>query len=596
MQAKSYYNHFRLNTPRKENFMGSVDKKQVISILEEIANLLELKGENAFKVRAFANAARILDGQPEDLASLAESGRLETLKGIGRGHIAGIVRELYEKGRSRDYEDLCEEFPDTLLQLFKIPGLGAKRIKQLYEKLDVKSVKQLEYVCWENKLANLEGFGAKSQDNILRAVEQFKKTRGHFLIDFAQAESRKVLDYLGRQSGVIQIEVAGSIRRSKELIKDIDILASAKNPEALHDALVKYPDVESVTAHGSTKSSVVLKSGMNCDLRTVSEKEFPYALYYFTGSKEHNVAVRTLAKKKNLKINEYGLFRGKRLVPCRDEEEIFKKVGLHYLAPEVRENTGEIEWVMRKPFPRLVEVRDIRGILHVHTTYSDGIASLKDMVLQAKKIGMGYIGIADHSQSAFYARGLKPADLVRQWKEIGKLEKECGIRIFRGVESDILPDGKLDYPDEVLARLDFVVASVHSRFNMDEKEMTARILRAMENKYCTMLGHPTGRLLLSREAYAVDMIQVIRAARKYGVILELNAHPQRLDLDWRMCQTAKKAGVKVSINPDAHSREGIGDYRYGVGIARKGWLEKSDILNTRTAAEAEKLLKQRRIS
>ncbi len=571
-----------------------MDKAQVIDTLERIALLLELRNANVFKIRAFENAGRILEGHPSDLKTLIETNELETLKGIGKGHIAEIVRELFAKGKSADYEELKKGFPDSLFELFKIRGLGAKRIKALYEKLGIKSAGELEYACRENRLLKLEGFGPKSQEKILAAIENMKKTDGQHLVHFAAEESARLVAYLKKQKGIKRIEIAGSLRRRKEIIGDIDILVSAEKPVKVHDAFVKYPSVREIVARGETKSSVTIKRGLHCDLRTVTDKEFPYALYYFTGSKEHNVAVRTIAKKKNIKVNEYGLFKGNRLIPCRDEDEIFKAVGLRPIPPELRENMGEIEWAAQKDLPKLIEEKDIRGIFHVHTDMSDGVGTLEQMVGAAEKLGYEYVGISDHSQSAHYARGLDAARLRQQWKEIDALQKKVKIRIFKGVESDILGDGKLDYPESVLAQFDFVIGSVHSKFNLSEKEMTARVRRAMESKYLTFVGHPTGRLLLGRAGYSLDMPKIFDAAKKSGAVMELNANPHRLDLDWRVLREVKKRGVLISINPDAHSQDGLRDVTWGVGIARKGWLEKKDVVNTMTLAEITKFLKKRK--
>ena len=571
-----------------------MDKAQVIDTLERIALLLELRNANVFKIRAFENAGRILEGHPSDLKTLIETNELETLKGIGKGHIAEIVRELFAKGKSADYEELKKGFPDSLFELFKIRGLGAKRIKALYEKLGIKSAGELEYACRENRLLKLEGFGPKSQEKILAAIENMKKTDGRHLVHFAAEESARLVAYLKKQKGIKRIEIAGSLRRRKEIIGDIDILVSAEKPVKVHDAFVKYPSVREIVARGETKSSVTIKRGLHCDLRTVTDKEFPYALYYFTGSKEHNVAVRTIAKKKNIKVNEYGLFKGNRLIPCRDEDEIFKAVGLRPIPPELRENMGEIEWAAQKDLPKLIEEKDIRGIFHVHTDMSDGVGTLEQMVGAAEKLGYEYVGISDHSQSAHYARGLDAARLRQQWKEIDALQKKVKIRIFKGVESDILGDGKLDYPESVLAQFDFVIGSVHSKFNLSEKEMTERVRRAMESKYLTFVGHPTGRLLLGRAGYSLDMPKIFDAAKKSGAVMELNANPHRLDLDWRVLREVKKRGVLISINPDAHSQDGLRDVTWGVGIARKGWLEKKDVVNTMTLAEITKFLKKRK--
>lgn len=571
-----------------------MDKETAVQILEEIGTLLELKNENPFKIRAYHNAARILEGQPEDLKTLIETGKLEELKGIGAG-LSETLHELFEKGKSKYHEELKKFFPAGLLELFQIQGLGPKRVKILYSKLKIKSVSELEKACKENHLLKLEGFGEKTQENILQGIQRLKKSAGHFLISFAQKEAEALFRHLKKVKGLRQIEVAGSIRRYKEVVKDVDILVTAENAAKVHEAFVKYPQVETVLAHGDTKSSIALKSGMNCDLRTVSEKEFPFALYYFTGSKEHNVAARTIAKRAGYKINEYGLFKGRRFIPCKNEAEIFKKLGFHYIPPELREGERELEEAEKGELPELVKEEDIRGVFHVHSTYSDGVAPLEDMIATAEKLGYEYVGISDHSQSAKYAHGLEPSRLKEQRKEIEALRKKYKkIRIFWGIESDILADGKLDYPDSILADFDFVIGSVHSHFNLSEQEQTNRILHAMDSKYLTFVGHPTGRLLLAREGYPVDMLRVIDGAREKDVVIELNANPHRLDLDWRYGLYAKKKGIQVSINPDAHSMEGLRDTAYGVGIARKGWLEKKDVVNTLPVPEMEKFLKKRR--
>ncbi len=571
-----------------------MDKETVVQILEEIGTLLELKDENVFKIRAYHNAARVLEGQSDDLKTLIETGKLEELKGIGPA-ISEAVRELFQKGKLKYYEDLKKSFPSGVLDLLRIQGLGPKRVKVLYGKLKIKSVEELEKACKKNQLLGLEGFGEKTQENILQGIARLKKSAGYFLISTAQREAEQFITYLKKQKGIGKIEIAGSIRRHKEIVRDIDILVTAEEPKKIHNAFVKYPLAENVSARGDTKSSITLKSGMDCDLRTVSEKEFPFALYYFTGSKEHNVAMRTVVKRGGYKINEYGLFKGNRLIPCKDEEEIFKKFGFHYIPPELREGDGELEAAKKGELPKLVETGDVRGVFHVHSTYSDGVASLEDMIAGAAKLGYEYVGVSDHSQSAKYAHGLEPARLKLQRKEIDKLAKKYSkIRIFWGIESDILPNGKLDYPDSILGEFDFVIGSVHSNFNFSEKIQTQRILRAMDSKYLTFVGHLTGRLLLSREGYPLDIARIIDGAKEKKVSIELNANPHRLDLDWRYCPRAKEKGIPLSINPDAHSVEGLRDVVYGVGIARKGWLEKKDIINTLPLSEMEKFLKRRR--
>jgi DNA polymerase (family 10) len=569
-------------------------KDDVIDILDRIAVLLELREANVFKIRAFSNAARVLQGTSSELDALIETGELETLKGIGKGHIAEIIHDLYETGRSKDYEALAKGFPESLFGLLKIPGLGAKRAKMLYDKLKIDSVEKLRQACEKNKLRDLEGFGTKTQENLLRGIENLKKATGQFLLFEAKQEAERLVDYLKTIKGIRRLEVAGSLRRSKEIVKDIDILVSADKPAAVHQIFLEYPAIKNVIAKGDTKSSIALRSGINCDLRTVSEKQFPYALYYFTGSKEHNVAVRTIAKKKKIKVNEYGLFKGSRLIACKDEADIFKSVGLNYVPPEARENSGEVEWAQKKPFPKLVERSDLRGVFHVHSTYSDGKASLEAMIRKAEEMGLEYVGISDHSRTAKYAGGLEIEDLKRQWKEIDQIQKKVKVRILRGTESDILADGSLDYPDEILKQMDFVIGSIHSGFRTPEKEMTERLRRAMQNKYLNFVGHPTGRLLLKRVGYTFDVGKIFETAVQTGVVIEVNSDPDRLDLDWRHLHSGKDKGVKFSIHPDAHSVAAMDFISLGVGIARKGWLEKKDVVNTMPLAEMEKFLKRRR--
>lgn len=582
-----------MKTSRLAGEKGIKDKTKIAAILQQMASLLEMKGEIVFKVRAFENASRSIESASQELDELIQTETLCELKGIGKG-IEKVISDLYRTGNSKEYDALRKSFPEGLYELFEIPGIGAKRIKTLYEKLQVGSVGELEYACTENRLIDLEGFGVKTQQKILENIQRWKKQHGYFLIDFAKEEAGKMLAYLKKQKGVLRVEVAGSIRRHKEIIRDMDLLVTAKSPAAVHKAFCAYPEVEAVSVSGETKSSMVLKSGIPCDLRTVSEEEFATALYYFTGSKEHSVAARTLAKKKGIKVNEYGLFRGKRKIACPEEKDIFETLGLHYIPPELRENQGEIEWAMKKALPALVQEKDIRGVFHVHSYYSDGNAPLETMVREAEKKGYEYIGISDHSQSAKYASGLTPDRVKEQWREIDSLQKKVKIRIFKGIESDILADGALDYPDSILAGFDFVIGSIHSRFGLPEKEMTERIRRAMDNRFMTFWGHPTGRLLLGREGYPVLIEKLIDEASAKQVTIELNANPHRLDLDWKFLRYAKQKEVMIGIHPDAHSIKGIGDVAYGVGIARKGWLEARNISNALPLSQMEKFLLRRR--
>jgi DNA polymerase (family X) len=573
-----------------------MDKKEAADILEEIGVLLELKGENPFKTRAYENAARTLLAQPGDLDALVAETGLKGIKGIGEGIREKLI-ELCNTGRMDYYEELKASIPEGLVQMLRIPGFGPMKAKAVYDRLGVTNIGELEYACHENRLVELEGFGKKTQENILNGIAFLKKHADRHLYSFALEESGKLIAPISAFGKVIRAAVAGSIRRRKETAKDIDILASTDDPEAVMELFTTLPDVERVVSKGETKSSVVLKSGIAADLRAVTDAEYPYALHHFTGSREHNTAMRSRAKKMDMKMNEYGLFRGRaeKLVKCSDEAAIFKALGLAYIPPELREDMGEITAAEKGGLPELVEETDIKGVFHVHSRYSDGRDEVSELAAQAKRLGYTYLGLTDHSPSAAYAGGLKPEDLKRQQAEVDSVNRSMkSFRIFKGAEVDILPDGRLDYPDKVMSGFDFTVCSIHSRFNMTEDEATKRLIKAIENPRCTILGHPTGRLLLAREGYPVNMKKVIEAAAANGVAIELNAHPIRLDIDWRDIRYAKELGVMIAINPDAHNLAGLSDVRYGVGIARKGWLEKSDVLNAMSVSEVEKWLKARR--
>lgn len=581
-----------------------MDKLDISGILEEIAVLLELKGENPFKIRAYSNAARAVESLEEGIGDAIADGSLLEKKGIGKA-IFEKIRELYNTGHLTYYEELKQELPSGLLEIIRIQGVGPKKAKALYDALGITTVGELEYACNENRLMDLHGFGKATQDKILKGIEYYKKGAGHFRINTALTEAEKLLDLLKENKNVIRSEIAGSIRRRKEIVKDIDIVASVRLKQghevSVMDFFASLPAVSSITAKGDTKTSVVLKSGINADLRIVDDNEFPYALHYFTGSKEHNVTLRGRAKKMGIKMNEYGLFMEKEeeFIPCRDEAEIFSTLGLSYIPPELREDKGEIEAAEKGEMtgllpvlPVLIDQPDIKGLFHLHTTYSDSSMTIREAVNIAREMGYQYIGITDHSKSAHYAGGLTEERVREQHKEIDAINEEIkDFYIFKGIESDILPDGSLDYDERILACFDFVIASIHSRFNMDEADMTNRIITALSNPYTTMLGHPTGRLLLSREGYKIDMTKIIDCAAEMGKIIELNSHPFRLDLDWRYCRYAKDRGVKISINPDAHNAGDLSNIVYGVGIARKGWLSSDDVINTKSLAEMKAFLR-----
>lgn len=570
------------------------DPKDIARLLDEIAVLLELKGENPFKVRAYQNAARTMEGVSEDLTALDQAGKLQTLSGVGRG-IAEKLHELLSTGRLTYYEELRKSFPSGLLELLDIPGLGPKRVKVLYDDLDVKSVGELEYACKENRLLALDGFGEKLQEKILDGIRYLRKIGDQHLIDFARQEAARVRAALERVSGLKALSEAGSLRRSKETVRDLDFVAGAAKPQPLMKAFCAMKSAAKVLMQGDTKSSIVLDSGVQVDLRVVEPGQYPYALLYLTGSKEHNVALRARAQRLGYKLNEYGLFKGNRLVRCGSEEEIYEALDLAYIPPELREDQGELQAAEKGKLPALIDEKDVRGVFHCHSTWSDGAASIEDMAKRAKSLGLEYLGLSDHSRSARYAGGLTEERVIAQHKEIDQVNASLnGCRVLKGSEVDILKDGSLDYPDAFLARFDFVIASIHSSFSLPEAEMTKRIVRAVRNPRVTMLGHPTGRLLLARQGYAVRLEEVIREAARAGTGIEINANPHRLDLDWRLIRTAREAGVALYINPDAHAPDGVADYRYGVGIARKGWLAADDVVNTKGLAEIEKFLEARK--
>ena len=569
-------------------------KNTVSLILQEIAVLLELRGENTFKSRAYYNGARTVElmGE-EELRRLVHEDKLKDIPGIGAA-LNEKLKELILTGKLQYYEELKASIPPGLLDMLSVPGLGPKKIKVLHDTLGITTLGELEYACKENRLVSLKGFGAKTQENIIKGIEYFRRFQGQHYYSEAKEIADALLTSISAFPAIAEASLAGSLRRCKEIVKDIDLVASTAVPGNLTNYFAELPQVSEVIALGETKVSVRLREGINVDLRVVGTEEFPYALHHFTGSKEHNTALRHHAKGMGMKLNEYGVFRGEELVVCRSEADIFEALGLAYVPPELRENYGEIEAAEKGTLPRLIGEDDIKGIFHVHTGYSDGNNSLEDMVRACREAGYTYVGISDHSQSAFYAGGLKEADLEKQLKEIAVLQQKYpDIAIFSGVESDIRADGSLDYPDEILQQLDFVIASVHSGMRMSEAKMTARLVRALSHPKVTMLGHPTGRLLLGREEYPLELEKILQTALENNVIIELNASPARLDLDWRHLKRAREMGLLISINPDAHSIAELKDTNMGVAIARKGWLEKENVFNTRSRDAVQDYLKLR---
>jgi DNA polymerase (family 10) len=577
-------------------------KEQTIELLETIARLLELKGENPFKIRAYTNAARALETFSGNFQATVLEQKLGELSGIGDA-IAKKVFEYVQTDRLEYFEKLQAEFPPTIFELFEITGLGGKKVKALFEKIGVKNIADLEAAAKDGRISELPGFGAKTATNLLQAIERRRKHAGRFLLSDAKVWSDELLEHFLGHPDVSQISSGGSFRRGRETIGDLDILIATNQPKNVIEHFLAHPAIDRVLAQGPTKASVLLNHGVQADLRVVANLEFPFALCYFTGSKEHNVALRGRALQNGWTLNEYRLGpeptskRVPKPIPeIWTEADLYRALGLAYIPPELRENFGEIEAAEKGELPRLIELQNLRGTFHNHTNESDGNNTLQEMADAAQELGLQYLGISDHSKSSFQAHGLDEKRLLDQVERIRQLNKGFGdeFQIFCGVECDILKDGQLDFPDEVLAQLDYVVASVHASFTLSEKEMTERIIRAMQNRYVTILGHPSGRLLLSREPYQVDLGEIVKAAAETGTIIELNASPRRLDLDWRFWKVAKELGVRCAINPDAHSIYGLQDLWFGIQAARKGWLTREDVVNCLPLNEARKMLRQKR--
>ncbi len=560
-----------------------MDNREVARILETVSQILEIQGENPFKVRAYANAARTIEGLTADVRTLAEAKTLDSLPGIGPA-LRDKVTELVTTGKLAYFEELRAAVPPGVLGLLEIPTLGAKKVSILWKDLGVTGLDELRDACLKNRLLDLKGFGEKTQKKILEGIAFRLRHQGEHLLGEALPVARALLVHLRASPTVSRGEIAGSLRRWKEVVRDIDLLVSSAVPEETSQHFLRAPAIAEVLGRGETKTSVRMENGLQVDLRIVTDEQYPYALQYFTGSKEHNVQVRAMAQKRGLKVNEYGVFRGDELVRCRDEAEVYAAIGLPYVPPELREGRGELE---AASLPRLLERGEVRGVFHVHSTWSDGTASIVDMAEKARSLGFSYMGLSDHSAAASYANGLDAARLREQIREVDRLNRSWNdFRILKGLECDILPDGGLDLTPEILGELDFVIGSVHSRFDMGEREMTDRVCRAIANPHLDILGHSTGRLLLEREGYKIDLERVIECAREQGKAIELNANPHRLDLDWIRCRRAKEAGVPIPINPDAHGTAGLEDVDYGVGTARRGWLEARDVLTTLDADEA----------
>ncbi len=581
-------------------------KEQIAGVLERIAMLLELKGENPFKIRAYTNAARAIETFGGNVSNFQDEEAVAKIPGIGKS-IALKIKELAETGSLKYLEELSAQFPGGIMELFALPGLGAKKIKALFDRLGISSIEQLQKACEQGRVAELPGFGETTQQKLCDAIAKRAAHAGAFQFGQVAAEAETLRSDLAAHSEALQVDIAGSYRRRKEIVHDLDLLVATKNPNAIMKFFVSHPLVESVIAQGPTKSSVRLGSGVQCDLRVVSTAEYPFALGYFTGNKEHNIELRSRALQRGWTLNEYRLAplpidpKAKKKRPVqkipkvRDEADLYRAVDLDFIAPELRENWGEFEAAEKHSLPKLVEKENLRGTFHCHTTASDGHNSIEEMAEAAQTLGLEYLGIADHSRSSIQAHGIDETKLRFQIAAIRKLNKNFrGFRLFAGVECDILRDGSLDFPDDVLSQLDFVIASVHSVFNLSETEMTQRVIRAMENPFVTVLAHPTGRLLLKREPYQIDIRAILDAAARTGTWIELNAAPKRLDLDWRWWPLAKQKGVKCVINPDAHRTERLQDLWFGIGIARKGWLTKDDVMSCLPLGKIEIALRTKR--
>ena len=578
-------------------------RESAAEIFSRIALLLDLKGENPFKIRAYKTGAEVVESFPGDIMQLARDNQLKGIKGLGDA-LQDKLHELATTGSLTFYDKLKAEFPDSLFELFEVQGLGPKKIKTLHAELGVSSLADLKRVCESGAAATLSGFGQKSVEKILESIAFREAHASEFRLDQVYPIAEQLREFLRHHPDVVQVEVCGSYRRGKEVVHDLDFLVATSAPESVIAAFTAHPIVTGIIAQGSTKASVHVTHGLQCDLRAVSTREYPFALTYFTGSKEHNVSLRQRALEKGWSLNEYGFkpVEGRPHAPIPeipDEPALYRALGLDYIEPALRENTGEIPAAEAGHLPRLVELENLRGVFHNHTTASDGRATLREMAEAAIDLGFQYLGIADHSKSSFQANGLDARRLRDQIAEIRTLNAEFAaegvpFKIFTGSEVDILKDGSLDFDDEVLAQLDYVVASVHNVFNLPEEEMTARILRAIASPHVTMLGHLTGRLLAQRPAYAVNIPRIIDAAAANGTIIELNASAWRLDMDWRWWKLAKEKGVKTSINPDAHSTEGLKDVVFGIQAARKGWLTRHDVLNCLPLAQVESALQAKR--
>ena len=570
----------------------TVQNAEIADLFEQLADLLELEGANPFRVRAYRNAARFVRGHPRSLAELLDEGAdLAELPGIGED-LAGKIRTLVCTGRLPLLDQVSARVPAPLLAMTRIEGLGPKRAKALYKALRIRGLEDLARAARSGRIRELPGFGARTEQLIAERAERAATGERRLRLADAEQIARPLVAYLRGLDGVQRVEVAGSFRRRRDTVGDLDVLVGAARAATVMDRVVRYEDVAEVQAQGTTRATLRLRNGLQVDVRVVPAASFGAALHYFTGSKAHNIAVRRMAMARGLKLNEYGLFRGERRVGGRTEDEVFAAVGLPVVPPELREDRGEIAAARRGRLPRLVRVEDIRGDLHCHSRATDGRDTIEAMARAAAARGYEYLSINDHSRHVTVAHGLDRRRLLEQVRAIDRLNAKLhGIVVLKSVEVDILDDGRLDLPDSALKQLDFTVCAVHYGFGYSRARQTARILRAMDNPHFGILAHPTGRLINAREPYAIDLERVLEGARERGRVVELNAQPDRLDLDDRACRLAKEIGVKVAIATDAHRAADLGLMRFGVDQARRGWLEPADVVNTRPLAAVLRLLR-----
>ncbi len=580
----------------------AISRDEIAAVLDEIALLMEIKGENPFKTRAYRNGAETVRNFQGEIVAMAAADNLEGIPGIGKA-LQEKLHELASTGKLEFHQNLRAEFPPGLFDLFGIQGLGPKKVRALYDKLKVDSIEALKKACEDGSAAALPGFGKKSIEKLLESIALKEQFADFFRLGDVAPVAEHILQILREHPDALRVAAAGSYRRSKEVLHDLDFLVATAQPAKLTAYFTELPEVHSVIAQGDTKASIRLEDGLQCDLRAVSNEQFPFALQYFSGSKEHNVALRSRALKHGWSLNEYGFTpkdKSTSAAPAvKDERDIYRALGLDDIPPELRENQGEIEAADAGELPRLIELENLRGTFHNHTTESDGKNTLEEMAEAARDLGMQYLGIADHSKAQFQARGLEPERLLRQVESIQKLNEAWqtdgeDFQLFTGTEVDILKDGTLDFENDILAQLDYCVASIHGSFQLSEKEQTKRIIRAMENPHVTMIGHLTGRLLLKRKGYEVNVSKLIDCAAATGTIIELNCNPYRLDMDWRHWHRARDKGVMTSINPDAHSTEQLQYLAFGVRLARKGWLRREDVLNTRSLEEVRQFLSSKK--